>query len=210
MTQLMNWFCASAVASENDLTKRFIPKKALESVPTGLKLTSAIGAEKETHAFLIESSVPKTCWHMTAGNCAIGFVVLLPRHDKRMGQSTLPPPCTTFYVVWTTSFDQLMIFMHVTVQKNPDFKEWHCTMDSVFRLFEGVGVQVKHFCCHQENLLWEWGVLNFNTPLSGVSRGVLELRLRGVSANMPKFAPIDNVTSIWLDKNAMLSFKIAS
>ena len=59
---------------------------------------------------------------------------------------------------------------NVIDQKNPDFKELHCTMDSIFRSLrvEGVGVQVKHASVitrEEENLLWEQGVLNLNTRL---------------------------------------------
>ena len=48
-------------------------------------------------------------------------------------------------------------------QKNADFKELHCTMDSVFRSLrvEGVGVQVKHasiITIEEENLLWQQGI----------------------------------------------------
>ena len=65
---------------------------------------------------------------------------------------------------------------NVIDQKNPDFKELHCTMDSIFRSLrvEGVGVQVKHASVitrEEENLLWEQGVLNLNTPL-GLLRAV--------------------------------------
>ena len=54
-------------------------------------------------------------------------------------------------------------------QKNPDFKELHCTMDSVFHSLwiKGVGVQVKHASVvskEEENVLWERGVLNLYTP----------------------------------------------
>ena len=55
-------------------------------------------------------------------------------------------------------------------QNNADFKELHCTMDSVFRSLrvEGVGVQVSHASIvtkEEENLLWEKGVLSLSTPL---------------------------------------------
>ena len=46
---------------------------------------------------------------------------------------------------------------------------------------------------------------------SGCSSTPLSLRgMQGISANIPKFTSIDIVTSILLDKNALLSFKIAS
>ena len=61
-------------------------------------------------------------------------------------------------------------------QKIPDFKELHCTMDSIFRslLVKGVGARVKHASVitrEEENLLWEQGVLNLNNPL-GLLRAV--------------------------------------
>ena len=47
---------------------------------------------------------------------------------------------------------------NVIDQKNPDFKELHCTIDSIFRSLqvEGVGVQVKYASVitrEEENLL---------------------------------------------------------
>ena len=54
---------AFSVASKDQydqLAKGFVPK-TLENVPAGLLITLVSGAKKETHAFLIESSVPKIC-----------------------------------------------------------------------------------------------------------------------------------------------------
>ena len=59
---------------------------------------------------------------------------------------------------------------NIIEQKNPDFKDLHGTVDSVFRSLrtEGVGTEVKHapvVTKEQENLLWEHIVVDLSTPL---------------------------------------------
>ena len=67
-------------------------------------------------------------------------------------------------------------YPNILDKSNPDFTEFHCTIDNLFRRLreEGVGAgskQTASFTKDEENLLWEKGILNTSTP-KGLFRAV--------------------------------------